>query len=143
MSDELPVHLPTQVNPLMLLQSAIEKGIDPEKLGKLMDLVETWNKNRAAEAFANAIRDFQSSCPAVEKSSPVRGKKAADGSPGPIHYHFAPLEDVMEVAQPHLTACGIVVTWDTCPDGQSLKTTCHVRVGTHVEHTSITIPCPV
>src|SRR5437899_340628 len=100
MSDlELPVRVQ---NPLALLQAAIDKGMDPDKLGKLMDLAERWEKNQAANTFAEAIRTFQSEMPAVPKGNPVYGKNR-DAGP---QYHFADFADIMDVAQPILQKCG-------------------------------------
>lgn len=123
-------------NPLVLISAAIDKGISPDDLGKLLDLQERWEKNRAAETFAQAITAFQTKMPAIVKGNPVRNKH------GEIMYHFADFADIMEVAQPILNECGIVITFSTEQAGTLMATTCHVRVGTHVEHATVTIPTP-
>ena len=48
----------------------------------------------------------------------------------------------MEVAQPILNKCGITVTFSTVTNGNTMTTTCHVRVGTHVEDTAVTLALP-
>jgi hypothetical protein len=125
------------VSPLSLIQAAIERGMDPDKLGRLMDLQERWEKNRAAEAYAEAIRNFQSRMPIVDKLTP-----GAKDRSGKLMYKFVAFDDIMEVAQPHLDACGITVTFDTKVAGTVMTTTCHVRVGIHVEDTSISLGLP-
>ena len=134
MPDELQ---PVQTtNPLMLLQSALDRGIDVEKLGKLMDLAERWQAQESAKAWGEAIKRFQSLCPPIGKTAMIPDKQ---GNP---KYYFADYEDIMQVAQPILDQCGIVLTFDTEPAGPLMKTTCRVRVGTHMEATSVVLPHP-
>ncbi len=123
-------------NPLGLLQSMIERGVDPGALEKMMDLSERWERNQAAKAFGEAITLFQSKMPVITKGNPVKDRS------GKLMYCFADFDDIMAVAQPLLTECGITVTFNTEIVGALLKTTCHVRVGTHVEDTSIPLGLP-
>lgn len=123
--------------PMSLIQTAIEKGMAVENLGKLMDLQERYERNEAAKEFALAIADFQSKMPAVVKGNPVNDKN------GNLMYTFASFDDIMAIAQPILSARGITVTFSTKVTPEKLmETTCHVRVGIHVEHTSITLALP-
>lgn len=123
-------------NALVLIQTAIERNIDAEQLGKLLDLQERWEANRAAQAFADAITGFQSECPPVRKS---RQAKAAGRFGG---YQFASYDDVMRVAGPLLAKHKIVVTYSFTSVERGMTVTCHVRVGTHVEDTTLTLPIP-
>jgi len=123
-------------NPLVLLEAAIKKGIKPEELGKLLDLQERWERNRAAEQYAGAITQFQAKMPAVLKVNPVKNKA------GQIMYHFADFADVMDIVQPIASECGIVITFDTEPQEKRLKVTCNIRVGTHVEHAHAYVSVP-
>jgi hypothetical protein len=136
--------LPSGNNPfIVLMQSAIDKGIDP---GKMLDLAERWEAKQAAKEFSAALHKFQSLMTPIEKTNEVRGKdiRKADNLtvPGPVHYLFASYEEIMEVAQPHLTACGITVTFTTKTEGQLMTTTCHVQVGSHTRDSSITLGLP-
>lgn len=124
--------------PMALLQSALDKGLMPDQLGKLLDLQERWERNQAAKEFALSITGFQADMPAVEKLRPVYGK---DESKGP-QYHFASYDDIMAVAGPILSKHSIVITFDSEPVQTGVKATCRVRVGTHVESTSFTLPMP-
>jgi hypothetical protein len=112
------------LHPLAILQSAIEKGTDPEKLGKLMDLVERFEANQAAARFAEAMAQFQADCPLVPK---LRTVKKRDGGE---MYHYANYEDVYSVARPHLKSAGIAVSFST-PAGENglWRMVCHVSVG--------------
>lgn len=131
-------------DPLALVQLAIEKGADIDKLGRLFDLAERYEKAQAAIRFARAITKFQAACPRVkkERKAQIPGK---DGKQG-YGYSFANFEDVDRVAAPHLAANEIVVTFSTdhVANGTvpAIKTTCRVRVGTHTEDTVLSVPVP-
>jgi hypothetical protein len=59
-------------NPFQLLQAAIDRGLDPDKLGKLMDLSERWTQNQAEKAYAEAMNACQSEMPVVIKDADNR-----------------------------------------------------------------------
>ena len=123
-------------NPLVLLQAAIERGLDPDKLGKLMDLAERWEANQAASVYAQAITEFQKRCPAIVKDR--QAGKAGEK----FNYAYAGYDDVMRVAGPLLAELQIAVSFTTEPSERGLKATCRLRVGTHFEDHSLTLPIP-
>lgn len=134
----------TGPDPMRLLAAALEKGTDIDKLGRLFDLAERYEKAQAAVRFAAAITGFQRECPRVKKDrkAAIQGK---DGKAG-YGYKFANFEDVDRVAAPLLAKYEIVVTFDTehIANGSTaaIKTICRVRVGTHVEETKLSVPVP-
>ncbi len=136
MSQEIVTLPPPTLTPMALLQNAISQGIDPDKLGKLMELVEQWNRDRAAEQFANAITAFQRECPMIGKKRDAKDKEKN------VMYSYAAFEDIWRVAQPILARHAISVTFDTCPAEAMLSVTCKVRVGIHVEASSLVLPIP-
>jgi len=87
--------------PMALMEAAIEKGVEPDQLSKLMDLQERYEANQARRAFANALADFQARCPTILKS------KRAD------RYSYAPLDEVLRTIRPHLDAAGLSVRFST------------------------------
>lgn len=133
MPDELQ---PVPSSPFSLIELALQKGIDPERLGKLYDLYERHEVKQAAEVWGEAIKKFQRLCQPIAKTAMIPDKQ---GNP---KYYFADYEDIMAVAQPILDQCGIVLTFDTEAAGAMMKTTCRVRVGTHMEATSVVLPHP-
>jgi len=68
MTTELTVQ---QQTPMALIQMAVQANADPDKLGKLMDLQERWEAKQAADAFGQALADFQSECPPVHKGRSI------------------------------------------------------------------------
>lgn len=125
------------MTPLTLIQVALEKGIDPEQLGRLMDLQERWERNRAAEAFGAAITRFQAECPPVTKRRTVGGDAGSK-----ITYRYASYDDVMRAAAPVLTACGLAVSFSTKQQERMVEITCRIRVGIHHEDHTVTVPVP-
>lgn len=124
--------IPT-MNPLSILDKALSSGIDPDKLGRLMDLVSKWTADRAAEAFAGAITEFQRECPPVVKRRRATGK---------ITFDYASYDDVMRAAGPIMARNNIVATYSTEPGEGVINGECRIRVGTHVESTRLTLPVP-
>lgn len=133
-------------NPLALLEKAIERGMDPDRLGQLMDLARQWEKDQAAQRFANALTMFSAECPPIEKkrSAQMMGK---EGRQGP-EYTYANYEDIDRAIRPLLNRLGIVITFTTDDlekPGVALTNipiVCRVRVGTHVEETRLNVPIP-
>jgi hypothetical protein len=124
-------------NPLVLVQAAIDKGCDPDKLGKLMDLAERWQANQAAAAFGDAIASFQAECPTVFKRRATQQTDRFEG------YNYASYDDVMREAGPLLAKNNIAVTFSMENVPQvGITVTCKVRVGIHAEDTTLTIPIP-
>lgn len=119
-----------------LMRLAIESGRSMAELKDLAELMRQERADRAAEAFAVAVTTFQGICPMVKKERSTTG--------GKFQFKYASLDDVMDVARPHLAACGLVVTFTSKPSttGDGYEITCNVRHGTHVESTTITLPCP-
>ncbi len=128
----------TQAEPtaMSLMQLALEKGADVSYLERLMDLAERHEKAAAARQFAVALAEFQRRMPAIVKANAVLNKSGVE------MYRFANLDDIMAIAQPILSECGIALRFDTKTEGRLMTTTCFVRVGIHVEPTSFTVGLP-
>lgn len=121
-------------NPMAIIQVAIERGVDADQLGKLMDLQERFERNRAAEAFGAAISRFQKICPRIHKGRKVQG--------GGLNYQYASFDDVMAQAGPHLAACGIALSFSTEANDRGIRVTIRVRVGIHAEDSTLDVPVP-
>jgi hypothetical protein len=136
---EEPIRLPPPTEPVMaLVDKAIERGMSPDQLGKLLDLARQWRADREAEAFANALARFQAECPPVQKGRAVMNK---DGKT--VRYKFAGFEDVMRLAGPHLAANGISVSfWTPEVEGTDFVITCRLQVGAHYQDRSFRAPRP-
>lgn len=124
-------------NPLVLLQSAIDRGIDPEKLGKLMDLAERWQANQAAAAYAAALTGFKKEMPAVFK------RRTAGKEGSKVNFSYASIDDIKQIADPLLAKYGIVDSYTTEDLQNKVKVICTLQVGMHYGCPSeITLPIP-
>lgn len=121
-------------NPLAIIERAIAAGMKPEDLKGLFDLQERHERNRAAEAFADAITGFQDECPVILKRRVAKIKEWS--------YGYAGYDDVMREIKDLLKRYRIAVTFSTDHTDKGIKATCRVRVGTHYEDHTLTVPVP-
>jgi hypothetical protein len=117
-----------------LLSQAIEKGLDVEALGKLMDLQERWQANQARKLFFEAFTEFQAKCPDIRKTKEVRFKDS-DVKP---QYHYAPLADITRQIGPMLKANQLSYRWEIKDNSEEINVTCLVsHVEGHTERTTM------
>ena len=125
-----------ETNPLAIIQSAVDRGMEPAHLTQLFDLQERWEKNRAAERFGEAMAKFQANCPVVHKAKSAKSSGNFQG------YSYASYDDVMRAAAPVLKECGLAISFSTEQVEKQLKVTCRIRHGIHYEDHSLTVPVP-
>lgn len=90
-------------------------GIDTDKLSKLMELQERWEARQSEKMLADALANFQSTCP-----SAIKSRKSDRGQ-------FASLDDIMFAIRATLAANGLSVSFDTnTPEAGKLTAVCHV-----------------
>jgi hypothetical protein len=107
-------------SPAVMLQMAMDKGIDLEKLEKIIELQERYEANQAKKAYA---QDFAS---AQAEIQPV-AKKSLNPQ---THSKYADLSGVIEVSQPIYTKYGFSVIFY---EGETTKTD-HMRLYADVFH---------
>jgi hypothetical protein len=140
MTDAIVKSVPTQPPQVLdLLNKAVEQGMDPSALEKLVALYERMADRAAAEAFNQALAAFQADMPAVTKNS-VSNQVSAHGMGKPIRY--AQLSTIMAVARPLLLKHGLSVTWDSVEESGRKRTSCIVRhIAGHERQASF--ECPI
>lgn len=125
-------------NLLPVIQRAIENGIDPAKLEKMLDLHDRWTQARAKERFAEALAAFQRDMPQVKKRRTTKG--------GKFNFQYASLDDVMKAAQPLLAAHGISIRFDSERTGADavavINVSLTITVGSHSEVSRFGCPIP-
>lgn len=100
MSDEITTAvIPTVVNPMVILDRLTAAGTDPDKLGRVIDLVESWNATRAKEAFAQAMNACQQEMPIVLEDSENQHTRS----------RYASLEAVNRICKPCYTRHGFSI----------------------------------
>lgn len=121
--------------PAMLLNLAIEKGADLDRLEKLMDLQQRWEANEARKAYTAAMSAFKKNPPEIEKDRHVTYKTNS----GTVDYHHASLGNVTGTINSALGLHGLSAAWDTEQTEKGIKVTCKItHIMGHFESTSLT-----
>ena len=106
------------VTPMDMLQMAVEKGADIEKLQQLMALQERWEANNARKAFVAAMAEFKADPPAILKNRTVsygNGKAA---------YDHATLDQVCDAVGTALAKYGLAHSWGVEQEGDVIRVSC-------------------
>jgi hypothetical protein len=102
---------------LAILQSAVSTGVNNENVGgveRMVALYERLQDKKAAKDFSAALADLQAETGKIVAMKPVHGKSLDGGkTEGPIKYHYAPFEDIMDRVRPLLTKHGFSISFDT------------------------------
>lgn len=130
-SQPVEVSVPA-LTPLDLLQQAIDQGLDLEKLQKLMDMQEQWEKKLAKKSFFKALSAFQAMCPVIKKNKMAQIKS----DKGSYSYKYAELGNVEAQIKVAMEKCELTKRWEISEEGALLKVTCLI---THIDgHTETT-----
>jgi hypothetical protein len=122
-------------NPGHLLEMAINKDLDIEKLTKLMELQRTWQSDQARKAFFSALNEFQANVPEIRKAKKV-GFETKTG--GRTDYNYAPLADIVRQIKDTCKECGLSYRWEIQDTKEELKVTCKVtHLDGHTEETTM------
>lgn len=119
-----------------LLHQAVQQGATPESLEKLLDLQERVLARQAEREYADAIAQFQSRCPTIEKRKEVKDRS------GRVMYRYAPLEDIVRQVRPLLAELGLSYAFDTeCDEKGGIRVRCKIRHRAgHAETSTVYIP---
>jgi hypothetical protein len=128
-------------DPMAIIAMAVQSGAEPGQLRELLELQREWAKDRAAEAFAQALTQFQRQCKFVTKTrdAKIRSNKGEGSS---YSYKFAGFDDVMRQAGPALDDCGLAVSFSTQAIDKGIRVTCRIRHGIHSEDHTLDVPVP-
>lgn len=124
--------------PDQLLALAVDKDLDIDKLAKLMELQDRYNKEQARKAFFRALAAFQSECPEIRKT-----KGGADlGHQGKPSYFYAPLGDIDRQIKGPLKKFGLTKKWEfgVTEKNEILCTFIATHIDGHSESTTLTGP---
>lgn len=123
------------LNPLQLVQVAVEKGVDAEQLKMLMELQREWKADRARDEFVAAMSEFRAEALKISKDKQVRFEKNGGGV---TEYKHATLANIVAIVAPALSKHGLSHRWETKQDGGLITVTCVIthKYG-HSEHTSL------
>ena len=89
------------------ISQAINANAPIETMERLFSLREKMKAEIAKEAFTQALSEFQSSCPIIEKTKKVMNK---DGQT--VRYMFAPIDSIVKQIQRSLGSAQLAYTWE-------------------------------
>ena len=107
--------------PTRLIELAITQNADIEKLERLMDLQDRWNKDQARRAFYQAVSDFQSEMPIVHKSKTA---SFPTNNGGKMQYSFASIDDIVRAVNPVLHKNGLSYRFEQSINQGLISVTC-------------------
>lgn len=82
-----------------IIQHAIQTGADPAYLGQLLAVKREWEADEARKLYSQAIADFQSRCPIIEKGDKAHNKA------------YAAMDRIWRTIRPLLDETGLSVVW--------------------------------
>jgi hypothetical protein len=122
-------------NPAHLLEMAINKDLDIEKLTKLMELQKAWQADQARKAFFNALNEFQFKVPELRKDKKVSFKTQN----GQTEYNYATLASITRQIRDTCKDFGLAYRWEISDTKDEIKVTCIItHVDGHSEKTTMT-----
>lgn len=107
-----------------ILGNAVEKGMAPEALEKLVALYERVADRQAAQEFSASMAAFQAECPSIAKTSEAEIVTRSGAKYG---YKYAELDEIARTVRPLLHKHGLSYTWDSAEDKGSIVCSCIVR----------------
>lgn len=120
----------TVATPSQLLEMAVDKDLDIDKLRQLMDLQKQWQADQARKSFFESLTRFQSEVPELRKGKEVAFKD--------VKYKYAPLSDIVHQIKNTCKDCGLSYRWEISDTEKEIKVTCLVtHVDGHTEQTTM------
>lgn len=124
--------------PVQTLSLAIERGVDPDVLKRMLEVQERWEANEARKAYVKAMTAFKRTAPAV-----LRKDASVDfsTSKGRTHYTHATLGSIINQITEKLSEHGLSVSWSSEQSADGVAVTCHVtHERGHSESVKLTAP---
>lgn len=116
------------MNPMQLVSMAVQSNADIDKLERLMDLQERWEKQNSRKRFLEAMSEFQRICPDILKL------KSAHNST------YAPLGDIVAQIREPLSKCGLSYRFEQ-DHTSGIRVKCIVsHIDGHSESTEMSAP---
>lgn len=113
--------LPSDPTPTDLLRLAVSQNADLDKLTKLMDLQQRWEKGQAEKAFVAAMNAFKANPPEIVKNvtASFKTKRGDD-----VKWDYASLDHICDAVISALSQHGISHAWSFSQTGEMIRVTC-------------------
>lgn len=109
------------VNVQELISKAIDKDVSVDTMERMLSMAERLQARQSKSDFIIAMSEFQSECPAIKKTHPVKNKHGA------LRYYYAKFEDITKEAEPFLKKHGFSYSFDTIPEEKQIITVCNIQ----------------
>lgn len=124
-------------SPDYLLELAITKDVDIEKLERLMAMKERYDKEEARKAYFEALAGFQSECPPIKKNRQAKFS-SKDGNQT-IGYNWADLAEISSQIKPYALKWGFSYRWEFAETDDKYECVCIItHIQGHSEKSSMT-----
>lgn len=110
------------MDPMQMVQSAIEKDMDPERLKGLMDLAERQQANIARQEFSLAMACFKAEAPRLFKNKNVNFRS----SKGVTNYNHATLDYILNQVCPVMSKYGLSHQWFNLQENGAIGVRCRM-----------------
>jgi hypothetical protein len=104
------------LNPLVMVERALQQNSSVETLAKLMELAERWQANEARNAYVVAMNAFKKNPPTLLKNKHVQF--------GNTNYDHATLDNVVDTITAGLSRHGLSHSWKVEQADTRIKVTC-------------------
>lgn len=121
--DAMPAQAQRPADPNQMIQSAIERGMDPDTLRQLMDMRREWMAEESRRAFIAAMSEFKAEPISIEKNVHV----FYTTNKGPVDYWHADLAQVSEKIGRAMSKHGLSFRWNTVQESGRVTVTCIVE----------------
>lgn len=111
-----------RIDPMQMVQAAIDKDMDPERLKGLMDLAERQQANIARQEFALAMACFKAEAPRLFKNKNVNFRS----SKGVTNYNHATLDYILNQVCPVMSKYGLSHQWFNLQEGHVIGVRCRL-----------------
>lgn len=119
-----------------LLSEAIKNNVPVETMERLLAMRRELKKERAEEAYIQAMANFQAECPTIKKDRIVQNKDKTT-----TRYKFAPIESIDRQTKEIRQKNGFSYNIDTKIDGLKVKVLCKVtHIMGHSEVSEFEVP---
>jgi hypothetical protein len=138
--DPPPAYAVSAITPMAMLSQAVERGMDPATIEKLMTLAEQWESKQARKAFDAAMSAAKAEIPVISKNKLV--DFPTDNGRSRTTYRHEDLGEIARTVDPILAKHGLSYRYHTTSEiNQPISVTCIVshRDG-HSEKNTLTGP---
>lgn len=115
-----------QQNPMALIEAAVNGGVDIDKLERLFDLQERWEKQQARASYYRSMARFQAELPVIRKTKNVN----FNTSKGVTNYNYAPLDSIAAQIKEPLHNNGFSYRWAFSEEDGDIVCSCTL---THID----------